>query len=99
MFHRLESIKNLLPDSHAATQDNYADLQDNHAHAALQDNHADAQDNCANMLNCKINSTNGGTFCKSSASLFLVFFLVQGVMNNLLFSLHLLSTIIGFGIV
>ena len=26
------------------------------------------------MLNCKINSTNGGTFCKSAASLFLVFF-------------------------
>ena len=26
------------------------------------------------MLNCKNNSTNGGTFCKSAASLFLVFF-------------------------
>merc|ERR1712121_401989 len=26
------------------------------------------------MLNCKVNSTNGGTFCKSAASLFLVFF-------------------------
>ena len=32
------------------------------------------------MLNCKINSRNGGTFCKSAASLFLVFFLVQGVL-------------------
>ena len=34
--------------------------------------------NMANMLNCKINSTNGGTFCKSAGKLFWVFFLVQG---------------------
>ena len=31
-------------------------------------------DDHAHMLNCKVNSTNGGTFCKSAASLFLVFF-------------------------
>ena len=30
------------------------------------------------MLNCKINSTNGGTFSKSAGKFFWVFFLVQG---------------------
>ena len=29
-------------------------------------------------LNCKINSTNGGTFSKSAGKFFWVFFLVQG---------------------
>merc|ERR1712082_471980 len=33
------------------------------------------------MLNCKINSTNGGTFCKSVASLFLVFFFGPGGLS------------------
>merc|ERR1712213_230173 len=33
------------------------------------------------MLNCKINSTNGGTFCKSAASLFLVFFFGPGGLS------------------
>ena len=32
------------------------------------------------MLNCKVNSTIWGTFCKSSASLFLMFLLVQGAL-------------------
>ena len=33
------------------------------------------------ILNCKVNSTNGGTFCKSVASLFLVFFFGAGGLS------------------